>query len=125
MESTDTIAVPGQRDARVVWIRRLFSLAAIVTAAMFAVGIVALAASKVLGLQETSRGVFYTCMYSGAIGFFVATVAHLLLDILYGIFGLLRIKIFPLLGWIFLIALSLVPLTAIFAASRLAAGLQG
>ena len=126
MESADTTAVSaGQKDLQVAFIRRLFSLAAIITAAMFAVGIAALAASKALGLQETSRSAFFACMYFGVVGFFVASAAHLSLDIMYGIFGLLRVRILPLLGWISLTALSLVPLAGIFAASRLASGMQG
>ena len=125
MESADTITVPLKKDARVLRIRRLFSLAAVVAVLAFTVGIAALASSKVLGLRETSRAAFYSCMYIGAVGFFIAALSHLLLDIMYGIFGLLRVRILPLFGWIFLVVLSLIPLAGIFAALRLAAGLQG
>lgn len=125
MESTDTISISEERDSRIAFVRRLFSLAAIIAATMFAVGLVMLTASKALGLQEKSRAIFFTCMYFGSIGFFVTTVAHLLLDIMYGIFGLLQVKVLRLLGWMFLIIISLFPLAGIFAASHLAEGLQG
>ena len=125
MESADTINLPGKKDARVALVRRLFSLAALLAVSAFTVGIAALASSKVLGLGETSRAAFYSCMYWGAVGFFTAVLSRLLLDIMYGILGLLRVRLLPFFGWVFLLVLSLVPLAGIFAASRLAAGLPG
>jgi len=124
MESTDTRDGPEKSDERNFLVRSLFSLATIVTAAMVVIGFAMLIFAKVLGLREASRSMFYICMYSGAIGFFVATVAHLLLDIMYGVLGLLHVRFIRLLGWAFLITLSLLSLAGIFAASRLAEGLQ-
>ena len=125
MESADTITIPLKKDARVLRVRRMFSLATILAVLALAVGIGALASSRVLGLRETSRAAFYSCMYMGAVGFFIAALSRLLLDIMCSIFGFLRLRILPLFGWIFLVVLSLIPLAAIFAASKLAAGLQG
>ncbi len=125
MESADTITIPLKKDAQILRIRRMFSFATVLAVLALAVGIGALASSRILGLRETSRAAFYSCMYMGAVGFFIAALSRLLLDVLYGILGLLRLRILPLFGWIFLVVLSLIPLAGIFAASRLAAGLQG
>jgi hypothetical protein len=124
MESTDTMVIAEKRNDASVFIRRLFSSATIVAAAMAFIGFVMLLSSKALGLQPASRSLFYACMYFGAIGFFAAAAAHFLLDIMYGVFGLLHVNIFRLIGWFLLIIISLLSLTGIFAATRLAGGLQ-
>lgn len=110
--------------ARIMVIRRVFAWTTIASAAFMTLCLALLASTKALKLDEAVSRVVFECLYGGALGFFVSTVARFCLDIMYGLFGLLQVKILRLLAWFALSIFSLLPLAAIYAFLRLAAGFQ-
>lgn len=80
--------------------------------------------SKAMGLSGSAQDFVFDCLYAGGIAFFVSASSHFFLDIMYGIFGLMQVKVAGLLAWLGLSILSLLPLAAILAAMRLALGFQ-
>jgi len=83
-----------------------------------------MASSRALRLDEKVNRIVFECLFYGGLGFFVTTSARFCLDIMYGIFGLLQVKILMLLAWFALSIVSLLPLAAIYAFLRLAAGFK-
>ena len=83
-----------------------------------------LAFSKALRFDQSMSQIIFRCLYTGAIVFFLSATSRLFLDIMYGILGLLQVKVSSLLSWFTLSILSLVSIVSVFAALRLAAGFK-
>lgn len=107
-----------------VKIRKLFSKVTLFSILLLCVGLVLMGVAKALQLPPSVTGVLFDGIYLGALGLMVSALAHFFLDIMYAIFGLLQVKLFPLLGWLLLSVLSLVPLSGIFAIAKLAEGFR-
>ena len=105
-------------------VRNVFSGAAVSVALCMLLCLVLLVFSNTLRLKPSATLLIFDCLRFGAVGLFAATVARLILDIMYGIFGLLQAKVAGLLRWFAFSLLSLVPLALIFAYMRLAEGFR-
>lgn len=104
--------------------RKIFSWTAIASVALMALSLALLAANKALRLDQAASRLIFQCLYMSAFGFSLSAATHLFLDIMYGILGLLQVKVGGLVVWLALSLLSLVPMVAIFAFMRLASGFQ-
>ncbi|MFA5851818.1 MAG: hypothetical protein WC820_03915 [Spirochaetales bacterium] len=105
-------------------IRKIFFWTTIASIALMALSLALLAANNVLRLDQASSRLIFQCLCVSAFGFSLSSAAHFFLDIMYGILGLLQVKVAGLIAWLALSFISLAPLAAIFAFMRLASGFQ-
>lgn len=124
METSEASITIDRDPHRIVMVRNVFSGAAATIALCMLLCLVLLVFSKTLRLEPSATILIFDCLRFGAVGMFATTVARLILDIMYGIFGLLQAKVASLLRWLAFSLLSLIPLALIFAFMRLAEGFR-
>jgi hypothetical protein len=105
-------------------IRRIFAWAALASLAFMILCVAVMASAGALKIGQRGYRIVFDCLFYGGLGFFLTTSARFCLDIMYGIFGLMQVKITELLAWLALSIFSLLPIAAIYAFLRLAAGFQ-
>lgn len=124
MEPSEKSVSQDKNADGIMSIRRIFALAALASFVFMILCVALMASSRALRLDQKVNHVIFECLFYGGLGFFVTSSARFCLDIMYGIFGLLQVKITELLAWLALSIFSLVPVAAMYAFLRLAAGFQ-
>jgi len=124
MEPSEKSVTRNKNADGIVSVRRIFGWAALASFLFMILCIAIMASSKALRLDQKVSHVIFECLFYGGLGFFVTTSARFCLDIMYGIFGLLQVKITELLAWLALSIFSLLPIAAMYAFLRLAAGFR-
>lgn len=124
METADNASLSDKNPASVSVARGAVTGAVLLSIALMALCLALLAATNSLRLGQAASDLIFRILYLSAIGFTVSAAARFFLDIMYGILGLLQVKVVRLMGWLALALLSYAPLGAIFAFMRLASGFQ-
>lgn len=124
MEPSEKSVTRDKNADGIVSIRRIFGWAALASLLFMILCVAIMASSKALRLDQKVNQVIFDCLFYGGLGFFVTTSARFCLDIMYGILGLLQVKITELLAWLALSIFSLLPIAAMYAFLRLAAGFR-
>ena len=124
METAESLESPEKDDRGILFALRFLVWTAAASSALMCLCLAGLTLSKALRLDMAATGMLFQSLYAGALGFFISASARFSLDIMYGIFGLLQVKITELLAWLALSIFSLVPVAAMYAFLRLAAGFQ-
>ena len=124
METSESSVVIDRNPRRIVIVRNVFSGAAAAIALFMLLCLAMLVFSNAMRLESRFTNLTFDGLRFGAVGLFAATVARFVLDIMYGIFGLLQAKVASLLRWLAFSLLSLIPLALIFAFMRLAEGFR-
>ena len=124
MEPSEKSVTCDKNADGIVSIRRIFGWTALASLLFMILCVAIMASSKALRLDQKVNHVIFECLFYGGLGFFVTTSARFCLDIMYGIFGLLQVKITELIAWLALSIFSLLPIAAMYAFLRLAAGFR-